>query len=250
MYESNLSNSDRDSEREPDWAWRTDLSVSQGLQISRDLRATVIADLVGQVWDHYEGFSQIGSGLTTALRYRFGLGREAPWLSLENRIAYDRFHETFRSGWDEVVRFRGGIAISQRVGLEAGYTFENFTVPDNFFDVQSHRADVRVIADLTSFMQLAVGYAYREGDVISYAIPPRPEIARFAIERENVATFGTDPLRTAYRFRGQTHALTLSAGYALTKHASLQVEYEYSVTVHDPLKYQNHFVGAKLAYSF
>jgi hypothetical protein len=250
VYDSNLSNSDRSSDKVQDWAWRTNLNVAEGLQLTRDFRANFSADLRGQSWDHYEGFSEIGGGVSVGLRYRFGLGREAPWISLENRVGYDRFHETFRSGWDEVLSFRTGFAITDRIAIEGGYTFENFAVPDNFFDVQSHTGNIRAIVDLTSSLQVAVGYAYREGDVISYAVPPRPEIARIAVEREDVATFGPDPLYTGYKLPGRTHAVSASVAYALTKHASIQVDYHYAVTMHDPLEYQNHLVQAKIAISY
>lgn len=250
VYDSNLSKSDRESDQQADVAWRTNISLAQGLQLTRDLRANVAADLRGNVQGEYDAFNEIGAGVVANLRYRFGLGHTAPWILLENRFGYDRFHETERSGWDELIGFRGGIAVTERVALEAGYAFENFVVPDNFFDVQSHRADFRVIADVTSSLQIALGYIYREGDVISYAVPPRPEIAAIAVEREEVTTFGTNPLYTAYKLPGRTHALSVSVAYVLTKHASIQVGYEYAVTSHDPLRYENHIVEAKVAISY
>ena len=62
-----------------------------------------------------------------------------------------------------------------------------------------------MVFDVTSSLQLTLGYTYREGDVISYAVPPRPDIARFSIEREDEDEFG-QPLRTAYKLLGRTHA--------------------------------------------
>jgi hypothetical protein len=250
LYNSNLSNSDRESDEEDDFAWKTHVSATQGWQLTRDLRATVSADLRGQVMDHYDAFNEIGVGLNGNLRYRFGLGRKAPWILLQERFGYDRFHETERSGWDETFSFRGGLALSERIAVEAGYTFDNVAVPDNFFDVQSHTVDVRVVADLTSSLRVALGYSYREGDVISYAIPPRPDIAPIAVEREDVSTFGTDPRYTAYRFPGRTNAISVSIAYALTKYASAQLTYEYAVTSRDPLQYENHLVEAKVAFAY
>jgi hypothetical protein len=75
----------------------------------------------------------------------------------------------------------------------------------------------------------SLGYIYREGDVISYAVPPRPDIARFSIEREDEDEFG-QPLRTAYKLLGRTNAVSFSVAYQLTRYASVQVGYEYAVT--------------------
>jgi hypothetical protein len=250
FYDSNLSNSDRASDREYDLAWKTDLRIGNGFQLSRDLRLNVAADLHSAVWDHYDGFNEIGTGASAGLRYRFGLGRQAPWILLEERIGYDRFHETVRSGWDESLRLRGGIAISERIALEAAYIFGNFAAPDDFFDEQGHTGNARVIVDLTSSLQIAIGYTYREGNVISYAVPPRPDILLLTSETRPVTTFGTNPLYTAYRLRGQTNAVSVSAGYALTRYLSVQLAYEYAVTSHDPLQYENHLVEAKLAFAY
>ncbi len=193
FYDSNLSNSDRASDVKSDFAWKTDARAADGFQLSRDLRLTLGADLHGAVWRQYYDFNEIGGGALASLRYRFGLGRRAPWILLEERIGYDGFRETMRSGWDESLRLRGGVALSERIGLEAGYTFGNFAARDNFFDRQGNRGDVRLVVDLTSSLQIALGYSYRYGDIIAYAVPPRPDLFLIASEREQVSTFGNDP---------------------------------------------------------
>ncbi len=142
----------------------------------------------GHLWDQYNAFNEIGAGASASLRYRFGLGPQAPWILLEERIGYDRFQETVRSGWGESLRLRGGIAISERIALEAGYIFGNFAAPDDFFDEQGHTANARVIIDLTSSLQVVLGYTYRAGNVISYAVPPRPDILMLTSELRPVTT--------------------------------------------------------------
>jgi hypothetical protein len=250
LYNSNLSNSDRSADEKDDWAWKTDVRIGNGLQLSRNLRLNLAADLRGQLWDRFDAFNEIGAGASAGLRYRFGLGRQAPWILLEERIGYDRFHDSELSGWDESLRLRGGIAISERIALEVGYVFENFAAPDNFYDIQGNTGLARVIVDLTSSLQVVIGYSYREGNVISYAVPPRPDIVALTSQQRTVTIFGTDPLYTAYRLRGQTHAISVTAGYALTKYWSVQLAYEYATTTHDPLQYENHLVEAKVALAY
>jgi hypothetical protein len=249
VYDSNLSNSDRSADVRDDWAWRSDVSANNGLQLTRDLRLNLGADVRGEVWDRFDAFNTVGVGASGGLRYRFGLGRRAPWVLLEDRFGYDRFHDTPQSGNDNVVNLRGGIALTERIAVEGGYAFESFVAPNNFYDRQLHRADARVVFDVTSSLQLALGYSYQEGDVISYAVPPRPDIARFSVEREDEDEFG-QPLRTAYKLLGRTHGLSFSAAYQLAKHASVQLGYEYAVTTHDPLEYEKHLVEFKIAVAY
>jgi len=249
FYDSNLSNSDRSADVRDDWAWRSDVSVGNSLQLTRDLRMNLIADLRGELWDRFGAFNTIGPGASAVLRYRFGLGRQAPWVLLENRFGYDRFQDTAQSGNDNVFNLQAGITLSDRIALEGGYAFESFVAPDNFYDRQVHRSNVSIIFDVTSSLQVTVGYTYREGDVISYAVPPRPDIARFSIEREDEDEFG-QPLRTAYKLLGRTHAVSFSVAYQLMKYASVQVGYEYAITTHDPLQYENHLVQANIALAY
>src|ERR1043166_1439410 len=251
FYDSNLSNSDRGSDVRDDWAWKSDVRAGDALQLTRDLRFNVDADLRGELWDRFDSFNQIGLGALTGLRHRFGLGRLAPWILLENRFGYDRFQDTERSGYDESIALEGGMSLSERVGFETGYTFDNYVAPDTFYDRQSHRASARVIVDPTSSLQLTVGYSYREGDVISYALPPRPDLVSLAEEiRRNDETFGSDPLLTAYKLLGRAHAVSVSAAYVLSRYASVQIGYEYAVTLHDPLEYEKHLVEAKVLLTY
>lgn len=250
FFDSNLSNSDRASDEKSDWAWKSTASLADGFQLARDLRLTLGFDARGELWNRFDAFDEIGAGVSAGLRYRFGLGARAPWISLEERAGYDRFRETARSNWNDSVHLSGGIALNQRVALEAGYTFENRAAPDDFFDQRSHRLDGRVLVDLTPALQVALGYSYRDGDVIAYAVPPRPEMVAIASERRPTDTFGNDPLYTAYHIGAQTHAVSISAGYILAKNLSVQIAYEYAATAHDPLHYENHLVEAKIGFAY
>jgi hypothetical protein len=249
FYDSNLSNSDRSADVRDDWAWRSDISAGNSFQLTRDSRKNLGADLRGELWDRFGAFNTIGPGASAGLRYRFGLGRQAPWVLLEDRFGYDRFQDTAQSGNDNVFNLQAGIALSDRLALEGGYAFESFIAPDDFYDRQVHSGNVRMVFDVTSSLQVTVGYTYREGDVISYAVPPRPDIARFSIEREDEDEFG-QPLRTAYKLLGRTNAVSFSVAYQLMKYASVQVGYEYAITTHDPLQYENHLVQANIAVAY
>jgi hypothetical protein len=250
LYESNLSNSDRASDVQSDWAWEGEAHASNGLQLTRDLRLDFGTDVRGAAWSEYDAFDRIGAGVSTSLRYRFGLGRLAPWVLLDERIGYDHFQQSAQSRWDETAAFRGGISLNERLALEAGYTFENLASAGDFFDRQGHRLDAGMVFDLTSSLQVRVGYSYRNGGVISYAVPPRPDVFRIATVRMGDPAFGIYPLYNAYRFRAETQAASLTVGYTLTRYLSAQAGYEYSVTVHDPLSYENHRFEAKLVFAY
>lgn len=249
LYDSNLSNSDRASDVKDDWAWQSNLRVSNGFQLTRDLRMNLAVDLSEEVWTQYNPFNYVAPGGTAGLRYRFGLGRLAPWILVEDRLAYAAFNENDRSGVDNRFRIKGGFGISERLSVEAAYTFENHDAKTSFWDLSGNSGAIRLTFDVTSSLQVAVGYLYRNGEVISYAVPPRPDLFAIASATESVYTFGSPPY-TAYRLRGSTNALSASAGYRIGKYISLQVNYEFRHTTHSPLEYVNHLVEAKVAFAY
>jgi hypothetical protein len=250
FYDSNLSNSDRASDEKDNWAWKSNIRIGNGFQLSRDLRLNLAFDVDARVWDRFHEFNEIGPGVSAALRYRFGLGRQAPWLLVEDRLAHNFVQDSPQSGWSDRFGVRGGIGVTDRIAVEGGYTLDNFSAPGRFYDRQGNSTDVRITFDVTSSLQVAAGYAYRYGDVISYAVPPRPDILLIASQARPDDAFGTNPLYTQYHLEASTHSVSLSAAYSVTKYFSVQVAYEYATTSHDPLQYENHLVEAKVAFSY
>ena len=247
VYESNISNSDRDLE--DDWAWQNSARVSNGLQLTRDLRLSFGVDVFDQFWANFRDFNNFQPGGLFGLRYRFGLGRNAPWVFVEDHIGYSFFGDKDRSGLENRFRAGGGIALTDRLSLEAAYRFENFDARDPFWDWSGHTAMARLTFDLTSSCQIAVGYSYRSGEVISYALPPRPDLVGIASERESVDTFGF-PNYTAYKMHGITNSVSASAAYTVNKYVSIVMSYEYRNTFHKPLEYEGHIFEAKVAFGY
>ena len=250
LYENNLSESDRAADEESDWAWKSDVRAGYGLQLSRDLRLNLASDIAGEVWDQFSDFDNIDLGTSAGLRYRFGLGRQAPWILAEDRLAYQFFNEDVRNGWNNDFRITGGLAMTDRLSIEAGYLFDHFAARDNFFDLEGQNGSIRLIYDVNPSLQIALGYNYRYGDAISYAVPPRPDILKISdAEREDITSFGSEHY-TAYRLQASTHSVFVSAGYAVNRFMSIEVSYEYANTSHDPLVYENHLVEAKVRLAY
>jgi hypothetical protein len=250
LYDSNLSNSDRASDEKDDWAWKSNVRIGDGFQLSRNLRFNVAAEADGLLWDRWSAFDELGIGADAGLRYRFGLGRQAPWVLVENEAARWFIRDSAQSGWFDQFGVRGGMAITERIAVEAGYTLDNFAAPDQFYDRQGNGADIRFTFDATSSLQFTLGYAFRYGDVISYAVPPRLDIVLISSEHRPDDAFGENPLYTQYHLSAATNSVSVSVAYALAKYLSVQVGYEYSTSSHDPLQYEKHLVQAKIAFSY
>ena len=249
LYDSNLSNSDKDSDVKDDWDWRSHLRIGNGFQLTRDLRLNLGADLDADQWARFHDFNNVAPGGTLSLRYRFGLGREAPWILVGDSLGYAFYNDDGRSGRDNSLRVAGGFGFCERFSLEADYTFDDFDAKEEFWDSSAHSGTIRLTCNVTSTLQLGLAYTYRDGVFVSYALPPRPDIVFFQPERELVDTFGT-PQYTAYRLRGPTNAVSVSGSYTLNRYMSIQVSYEFRHTSHDSLEYVNHLVEAKIGFAY
>ena len=67
--------------------------------------------------------------------------------------------------------------------------------------------------------------------------------------RRGIAVARSD-LGHRYRLLGRTHSVSVSAAYGLTKNLSVQIGYEYAITIHDPLQYENHLVDARFVFVY
>ena len=157
-YDSNLSNSDRSADVRDDWAWRSDITAGNGLQLTRDLRLNLRSGSARRVRDRFGVFNTIGPASPAGLRYRFGLGCQDPWVLLENRFGYDRFQDTAQSGYDNVSNFQAGIALSSnRSALRQLERLQSFVALHDFYASANHRGNARMLFDVTSSLQVAIG---------------------------------------------------------------------------------------------
>ena len=249
LYSSNFSNSDRAADIKDDWAWQSELRAGNAFQVTRDLRLNLAADLREQMWARFDAFDSVAPGGDVGLRYRFGLGRLAPWVRVEDNLSYAYMHDDDRSGRNNKFRVRGGLGLTEWLSVEAAYTFDDFEAKDEFWNLSGHSGAIGLTFDPTSSLQVVLGYSYRDGEVISYALPPRPDILRLASEAEPVNSFGSPPY-TAYRLHGLTNAFSASAGYTINKYLSIQISYEFRDTLDGPLEYENHLLEAKVGFVF
>jgi hypothetical protein len=248
LYDSNVSHSDRAADVEQDFAWHSLLAAGQSFQLTDDLRLTIFGELESNVWATYHGLSNVRPGVAPALRYRFGLGKNAPWIRFEPNISYADFAEARRSGWDIRPSIRGGFSPAEHFFVEGAYEYEHFDARDAVFRLDGHTLSLRGRVELTASTTLALGYSYRYGDVTSSALPPRLDLIRIADVRELIDTF--DEVYTAYRFPASTHTGSISITQALGHSIALQASYHYQHTAHDSLRYINHVAELGVGISF
>jgi hypothetical protein len=248
LYDSNVSRSNLSRDVLDDAAWKSLIAAGQSFQLTDDLRLGVFGELESHVWATYDGLNSVSPGFAPHLRYRFGLGKNAPWVRVETKLAYFGSSEARRTGWEIPSAIRAGLSVSERLSLEGAYRYRHFDARDVRFDQDSHGVSLRGRFEVTSSTQVALGYTYRSGDVNSHAVPPRPDIVAIAREFGPVDTFDTPYV--AYRFSATTHSAAVGINHALNSVAAVQASYEWQRTTHETLQYTNHVAELGIALTF
>ncbi|MEO8045310.1 MAG: hypothetical protein ABI674_10430 [Spartobacteria bacterium] len=247
-YLDNLSNSNRAADARDDFSFAGHASFGRFGALTDDLRLTVTADLDARAFARYDDFNSLTIGSTTALRYRFGLGAMAPFVRAEASGGYAAFQQSFQSGG----RFRTGVTVgkrfTERFALDASYFYEDSGGEIRVFDRFSHTFALNGSFELTQRTRLSAGCELRTGEVVSYAVPPRPDIVALAIDRRMVDTFGRPYV--AYNFEAITNSLSLGVSQALTPSLSLDARYEWHYTTRAHLAYTNNVLRLSIQAAF
>ncbi len=248
-WNSNLSNSDRSSDEIGALELRAGLEGSLWrFPLGHDDTLVIGAGGSADVCPRFDDFNQLALGPRLAWRHKFGLGAFAPVLSLELEGDGVAANDSDRSGFAGRARLAWRQRLDEATQFSASYERSRRDAHAAVYDVTGGEAALAVTRDLDESWQLAVAGRWREGDVVSYATPPRPDLVALATTRLLVNTFGAP--RVAYSIPGHTLGGNIHFVRQLDDHSSLTLGYEYRVTTHDPLRYVNQLVSATYTRQF
>ena len=213
----------------------------------------------GESFDRYSGLSNVVIGGAAAYRHKFGVGYLAPWVAFALGASYDDYRQDLRTSSRLDVRLETGKRLIEQVDVSAGIFYERRYdnhgesivpgIPGTVFDLAGQGAFVRAGYAPTDALGLDARVGVRRGDVESTAQQSLPIfLASSAIAEDPV--WG-DPNLYAYRLRGTTWSGTLSANYALSDQASLDLAYHYDFTrAAQGLEYTSNLIVLTFAYRF
>lgn len=248
LFNDNVSRANRDADVRDDFALAASARLGRFDQLTDDLRLTVSADFEGQLWEQYGDFDQLSAGGTAALRYRFGLGAMAPFARIEGGVRYANFRQNLQDGIRWRAAVTAGKRLTEKLELQAAYFFDEADASERTFDQRGHSFSVRAAFDVTRSTQLTAGYTLRGGEVISYAVKPRPDLVALANAEIEVDTFGFPFM--AYNLDATSHTFSVGATQAFTSMLGGRLRYEHQITSRDHITYKNNVVIAGLAISF
>ena len=240
LYNSNVSRSNREEDRLDDFAFGAAVRFGKftHLDSADRLRLTFTLDLDSQAFAEFDDFSNISAGATASLRYRFGLGAMAPFLRVEGGVRWADFNDELQDGVRSDLSVVIGKRVLERLELQTGYVFDHTQTRTSLYDQQGHGFFARITFDLTSSTQLSAEYSFRDGEVVSYNVPPRPDLIALANTRLDVNIFGTPYV--AYNLDATTQRGAFGIHQAITRNVGVSLRYELQSTTRDQIDYTSH----------
>lgn len=248
-WNSNLTNANRASDVIGAFQLRADGEAALGrVQLDRDHAVTFALAATAESCPRFDGLDQMSLGPRAAWRAKFGLGALAPVLSFEASVDGVAAHESDRGGW------AGSLRAVWRQRHEDGGRFSvamewsRLDARGPVFDRSGGEVAVDYGRDLAEAWRWNLGLRWRDGDVVSYAMPPRPDLVGLARVRTTVTTFGAP--RVAYSLSGTSLSGSLAVARELDARSTLTFGYEGRTTRKGGLSYANHLVSAAITRQF
>ena len=249
VWHDNATNAERPQDVLAALQWRSDLRTGLHRSLPGGHRLSANAGLRTEFWPRFEGLDVVAPGLSGVWEYKPGLGLHVPVVAVEAEGEWAVAAEKARDG-------RGGAArlqVRQRVGeewlLTAGVERRRFDARSHAFDLTSRKWFGRVERTLGENWLVAVEWQRREGTVVSYSRPPRPDLVAIGKPITLVDTFEQDEPWILYYFRAHTRSAALELQRTFGR-STVTLRQEYRETKHKGPGYVNQLTTLRYVTGF
>lgn len=247
-WNSNATNANAAGDRLGAFLTNADLVAGTRYGLGRD--DAVHLTLHGNVewWPRFRPLLTAAGGVRLEWRHKFGLGAMAPVFSAEGSVDGVTSREDGRGGTSS------GVLLSFRKrfnDLWRGTLSQEFARHDARFAVYDRvgcETALELDRDLSEVARLSFRVSYRDGDVLSYGTPPRPDLVPLAPNRRPVTTFGSPMV--AYSIDARTVGLRGSLTRAIDEDSAVIFSYEWRETSRSPLRYLNQIISAAVVHQY
>lgn len=247
-WQDNATNAKPAADRIGALQFAGDLLATERYELGRSDSVHPTLHFAGEWWPRFHGLLQGMAGARLEWRHTFGSGPLAPEFSVDAGVDEVLAKETPRRGTRVGVRamLRKRFNDVTRVTLTQEFTDHNARAA--VFDARAAESGIELARDITNVARVALRAMYREGDMLSHATGPRPDLEAVATDWAEIATYGR-PL-TAYSVDARTVGAGVSAIRAMDTNTALILSYEWRKTNRAPLRFINQLVSAAVVHQY
>lgn len=248
LWNSNATNAQLDSDQIDTLQFKADMLASKRYGLAANDSLHLSGHAGGEWFPRYSDLLHGALGARIEWRHKFGLGALAPIFSAELAVDGIAAAENGRNGATTALTlaFRKRFTDTLRLSLwhEIARQDARFTV----FDREGNETTLELDRDFSDVTRLTLAVRYRNGDVLAYATPPRPDLAVLAPNRMPLDTF--DRPMVAYSIDARTWSARAAVTRALDESSAIVAGYEYRQTERSSFRYVNHLVSIALVHQF
>src|SRR5262245_9688050 len=207
------------------------VNATRSFELSSHTRLVAGLAAGGDFYGKYDGLSRYFGELQGELQYRSSGEFGAPTFGLFLKAARDAYDSELRDG----TRYSAGVRVlkplTDRIEVFAALAYNKRDAKSTVFDTEDYSARVNIDYSPTRWSTLYFGAEYRNGDVVSTAIPTAPLIA--AAEVIVLDDAFTDAQRFAYRIKATTVITTLGYNLSFGERHSLDFSWRWAQSTAD-----------------
>ena len=248
-WNSNATNADRSSDEISALQLQADLGVfSKRISLGHDDALILSGNVAVETLPRFDSLGRFTFGPRIAWQHKFGLGALAPVLRFEVSVDVVEARDEERSGTAGSGRLVWRQRFDETTQLTLGYERFRHHARDELYNRTAGEATAELSHELDEHWSFAVRAAWRQGDVLSYASPPRPDLLTLSRDRDTVDTFGRSMI--AYSIDARSLSGTIALTRSVDERTAISFAYEGRITEHSPLRYVNHLVSTAISRQF
>lgn len=247
-WDDNINNASRSPDRIAAPQFRGGFTATQRHSLGSDWALLPGVALSAEACPHYDGLDFIAAGPRFALQRKLGLGAFAPVLRLELGADVMAARESARSGFAGTTTLRFSQRFSEETRAEVSAELARLDARGAVFARTGRTLAAALDHDLDERWRVSLRLAWRDGDVVSYATPPRPDLRLSSRALTTIDTF--DRPFIAYRLNAHTLSYGFALSPALGERTALTLACELRETERPGERYVNHLVSLALTRQF
>ena len=248
-WNSNATNADRAFDEIGALLLQADVDFfSTRISLGHDDAVFISGGIAMETWPRFEGLDRVALGPRLAWQHKFGLGALAPVLRFEVSVDVVDARNEERSGLAGSGRLLWRQRLDESTQVTFSYERLRHHARDALYNQTAGEAAAEISRELDERWTLGAKFRWRQGDVLSYASPPRPDLVALSRDRDTVDVFGK-PL-IAYSLDARSLGGSVSVTRSLDERTALTFAYEGRITERSPLRYVNHLVSTAISRQF
>lgn len=249
-WHDNATNANRAGDILGALQWQTEVSATRRSPLGRDDTWFTTLAAAAECWPRFDGLDRAGAGVRLAWQHKFGLGPFAPLIAIELNGDGLAARESDRAGRQGALALNVRQRLSNDWRLRLRHEQARTDARGPAFDRTGRETSLAAECEAAPGWRLSAAAAYREGTVLSYATPPRPDILKEGRARGLVTTFDRVTPMMSYTLDARTWSWRIEAAHSLTDRRTLTLAAEYRETERGAIRYRNRPLSLVLAQRF